>query len=48
MNPVTSSNPKPEKNQNLKEAVNTLKFFNYRVREELKNRPKKSVPTSSQ
>lgn len=48
MNPVTSSDQKPEKNQSLKEAVNTLKFFNHRVREELKNRPKKSPPTSSQ
>jgi hypothetical protein len=48
MNPEISSSPKPEKNQNLKEAVNTLKFFNHRVREELKNRPKKSVPTSAQ
>lgn len=48
MNSVTSSNPKPEKNQNLKDAINTLKFFNHRVREELKNRPKKSPPTSSQ
>lgn len=43
MNKEMLSNPKKEKNsQNneLKEAVNTLKFVNHRVRSELKERKK--------
>ncbi len=41
MNPETLSSPKPEKNQKLKEAINTLKFFDHRIRKEVKNREKK-------
>ena len=34
------SSQKLEKNPQLKEAVNVLKFFNVRIRKELKNREK--------
>lgn len=42
MKKETSSKQNPEKNQ-LKNAINTLKFFDHRVREQMKNK-EKSVP----
>ncbi len=42
MKKETSSPQKQEKNQ-LKSALNTLKLFDHGVRDQLKNRDKKSV-----
>jgi hypothetical protein len=41
MNKETSSPQKPEQNGKLKEAINTLKFFDHRVRQTLKERKTK-------
>ena len=47
INPENSFKKPQEKNQNLKDAINTLKFFDHRIRQEVKNREKQKTPTSS-
>jgi len=45
MNTEKSLPQKPEKKDNLKEAIQTLEFFNARIRKELKNRENKQSPS---
>lgn len=43
MNKATSLPQNPVKKDNLKEGIQTLKFFNARIRKELKQREKPSI-----